>query len=76
MSVFYPPLHVIEEAGTSAAQSNTVGVDQFWLIALKNCDIFADVIKVGGVARVHDVSCCAELMIDNLATCRSTMNLC
>ena len=28
------------------ASKTTSGVNQFWLIALKNCEIFADVIKV------------------------------
>ena len=33
-------------AGESSSEAKSVGVDQFWLIALKNCEIFADVIKV------------------------------
>ena len=37
-------LHII--SGASSADSKPVGVNQFWLIALKNCEIFADVIKV------------------------------
>ena len=40
-------------AGKSEAEGGeaekTSGVNQFWLIALKNCEIFADVIKVWSI---------------------------
>lgn len=39
-------LHITDEAGRSSAESKPTGVNQFWLIALKNCEIFADIIKV------------------------------
>lgn len=34
------------DQGAKKEEEATCGVDEFWLIALKNCEIFADVIKV------------------------------
>jgi hypothetical protein len=37
---------ILSGESSKAAAAAGKGINQFWLIALKNCEIFADVIKV------------------------------